>query len=104
MTIENVTIVRIYVREAEHLLEKIVTYLRDESDIAGLTVLRGVEGFSQGGEVHDAMLIDLSLDLPLVIEFYDRPERIDTVLHSLVRRFPLPHVIRWNAERFIATK
>jgi PII-like signaling protein len=102
MKTETVTVVRIYVREGEHLLERVVTYLHDEARIAGLTVLRGIEGFAEDGTMRQAWLVDLSLDLPLVIEFYDVPERVEQVLHSLVRRFPLAHVIRWQAERLIA--
>lgn len=99
-----VTVVRIYVRESENLLDKVVTFLHDESRIAGLTVLRGQEGFAEDGAVHGAFLVDLSLDLPLIIEFYDEPERVDAVLHSLLRRFPLPHIISWQANRIVATK
>jgi len=97
MTTQPVTMVRIYVREREHLLEKIVRFLHDDTEVAGVTVLRGVEGFSDGGQVHPAFLIDLSLDLPLVIEFFDEPARVEAVINSLVRRFPLPHIISWPA-------
>ena len=100
---EVVTVVRIYVRETEKLLEKVVTYLRDDSQIQGLTVFAGIEGFAEDHHLRTASLLDLSLDLPQIIEFYDTPERVDIVLNSLLRRFPLAHVIRWQAERLIAS-
>ncbi len=100
MKTETVTVVRIYIREKEHLLDKLVKFLHDESEVAGLTVLRGVEGFAGGSEPHMAFLVDLSLDLPLVVEFYDEPEKAGSVIHSLRRRFPLHHIVSWTANTY----
>jgi len=99
MKTETVTLVRIYIREQENLLNKLVKFLREDSEVAGLTVLRGIEGFSGAGETRTAFLVDLSLDLPLVVEFYDEPERAEAIIHSLLRRFPLPHIVSWPANR-----
>jgi PII-like signaling protein len=101
MKMQPVTVARIYIRESEHLLEKLVKFLHDDSEVAGVTVLRGIEGFSDGGQIHPAFLMDLSLDLPLVIEFFDEPGRVDAVIHSLVRRFPLQHIVSWPATRHL---
>ena len=97
MKIETVTMVRIYIREKENLLNKLVKFLHDDSKVAGLTVLRGVEGFSGAGEARTTFLVDLSLDLPLVVEFYDEPERVAEILQALIPRFPLPHIVSWTA-------
>ena len=43
-----------------------------------------------------ASLIDLSLDLPLVVEFYDLPERV-AVIDRLGTRMGLSHVVSWPA-------
>lgn len=99
---KTVTVVRIYVREQEHLLEKLVKFLQDDSDIAGVTVFRGIEGFAGPGPAHQAFLLDLSLDLPLVVEFYDEPGRADETIHTLLRHFPLQHVISWTANSHTA--
>ncbi len=99
MNTQPVTVVRIYLREREHLLDKVVRFLHDEAQVAGMTVLRGIEGFSAGGEMRSARLLDLSLDLPLIIEFVDEPQRAEAVIQSLVRRFPLPHIVSWRADR-----
>lgn len=98
---QTVTMVRIYVRESEHLLEKMVKFLHDDTEVSGVTVLRGIEGFSDGGQIHPSFLIDLSLDLPLVIEFFDDPARVEAVIHSLVRRFPLHHIVSWPATSYL---
>lgn len=96
MKTETVTVVRIYIREKEHLLQPVVDFLRDESEVAGVTVLRGIEGFAGAGQPQPGFLLDLSLDLPLVVEFYDEPGRAEATLRSLLRRFPLPHVVSWT--------
>jgi PII-like signaling protein len=93
--------VRIYLREGEHLLSKLVRFLHDEQTVVGVTVLRGIAGFSGGGEIHQASLVDLSLDLPLVVEFYDRPERVEAVIDSIQAEFSLPHIVTWPASLHI---
>ncbi len=99
MTQQRVTIARIYIREGEHLLNRVLNFLRKEENVAGVTVLRGIAGYSDAGEWHTASLIDLALDLPLVIEFFDEPERIEMVIDRLQQRLPVAHVISWPATR-----
>ena len=98
MATQTVTVARIYLREGEHLLAKLIKLLHDEEKVSGVTVLRGIGGFGPDGQVHLASLVDLSLDLPLVVEFYDTPERVDTILHDLQRHLGLSHVITWQAQ------
>ena len=40
-------------------------------------------GFGPSGKIHQAGLIDLSTDLPLVVEFFDDPARIATTLEHI---------------------
>lgn len=93
MNSHQVTWVRVYIREGEHVLDKLVKFLREEQDVAGLTVSRGVIGVGGDGRLHASSLLDLSLDLPLVVEFYDEPERAERAIESLLKRFDLTHVI-----------
>jgi PII-like signaling protein len=90
---QSITLVRIYLREGEHVLDKLVRFLHEEHTVAGLTVLRGVLGFGDSGHLHPASLLDLSLDLPLVVEFFDEPERAARVVEALLERFELAHVV-----------
>lgn len=56
--------------------------------LAGTTVLRGIEGFGAHAVVHAARILELSSDLPLVVEVVDTEERIRAVLpevRTLVR-------------------
>ncbi|MCL4511277.1 MAG: DUF190 domain-containing protein [Bacteroidetes bacterium] len=51
-----------------------------EFGMAGATVLRGVESYGAGSRIHTAKLLELSEDLPLVIEIVDTEEKVDTFL------------------------
>jgi CBS domain-containing protein len=48
--------------------------------MAGATVTRGLAGFGAHSVVHTATILVLSLDLPLVIQVIDTPEKIEDVL------------------------
>lgn len=97
MASATVTVVRIYLREGEHLLPRILGILHDEEKVSGVTVTRGIAGFGPDGKMHMASLVDLSLDLPLIVEFYDTPERVEAVLEKLAGGLGLTHVITWPA-------
>lgn len=51
--------------------------------IAGGTVLRGIAGFGAHSFIHTASLVELSSDLPIVITFVDRPDRIARVMPDI---------------------
>lgn len=99
MVHQQVTIARIYLREGEHLLSKLMKFLHDEERVAGVTVLRSMSGFGKDGKTHAASLVDLPLDLPLVVEFYDEPTWIDAVIQKLVQRMDLGHILTLSAVR-----
>jgi PII-like signaling protein len=61
------------------LYEWIVRTAR-EHGLAGATVLRGVEGFGARSRVRTAKILDLSTDLPIVVEIVDTAEKIETFL------------------------
>lgn len=75
MKLVEVTVVRIYCMEAEHKLDRLLKLLHDQEQVAGVTAFRGIAGFGRSGKMHEAALLDMSLDLPLLIEFFDRPEK-----------------------------
>lgn len=77
-------LMRIFIGESdrhEHrpLYEALVEMLRREG-LAGATVLRGIAGFGAHSVYHTQKLLDLSADLPLVIEVVDGKEKIDAVM------------------------
>jgi CBS-domain-containing membrane protein/PII-like signaling protein len=50
---------------------------------AGGTVLRGLAGFGANSLIHTAALVELSTDLPVVVTFVDRAERVARVLPEI---------------------
>jgi PII-like signaling protein len=57
------------------LYEAIIRRAR-EAKLAGATVLRGPMGFGASAKLHNASIIDLAADLPLVIEIVDSDEKL----------------------------
>jgi uncharacterized protein len=53
--------------------------------LAGATVLQGVAGFGPTSIVHEAHVLRLSQDLPIVIEVVDAQDRIDALLPEVDR-------------------
>ena len=102
MNAKEVTIVRIYIMEGHDQLNEAFDILRDEEKIIGVTIIRGIEGFGEDREVHTSSLLTLSLELPLIIEFYDEPEKVKKAIQELQSRLDLKHIVSWSALAYIA--
>ena len=77
-------LLRIFVGESDRihhqaLYETILLSAR-EKGLAGGTVLKGIMSYGASTHIHLARLIELSEDLPIVIEIVDRAEKIDEFL------------------------
>jgi len=64
------------------LYQAIVERLRSR-DLAGATVLRGIEGFGAKQHLHSTRLLSLSEDLPILIEVVDEEAKVRAVLPEL---------------------
>ncbi|WP_455235293.1 DUF190 domain-containing protein [Thiogranum longum] len=95
---ETVTFVRVYLTEADRKLEPLLKRLHDTEKVRGVTVFRAVSGFGGSGIMHTSSLVDLSLDLPVTVEFFDRPEKVDAILEHLSDLVDAGHIVRWQAE------
>jgi PII-like signaling protein len=78
---------RIYIGEADHwkgksLYHAIVVKAK-ELDLAGATVFRGVMGYGASSRIHTAKIVDLSSDLPILVEIVDSEEYIAKLLPFL---------------------
>ncbi len=93
----NVTMVRIYLTEGQHQMQELMQLLHDEEKVRGVTTMRGIAGFGQSGKMHSSTLLDMSLDLPLVIEFFDEPAKVCRVLEHLNTFVKPGHVVSWPA-------
>ena len=94
----EVTIVRIYLHEAKAHMQELLQYLHDESKVQGVTVFRGITGFGSSGTVHSSTLIDMSLDLPIVIEFFDKTEKVVLIVEYLNTIIKPGHIVYWPAK------
>jgi uncharacterized protein len=99
---DDVTVVRIYLKESDHgrkrsLMEEILNILQDQHRVHGVVVFRGIAGFGSKGAVHAADLLRLMVDLPLVVEFYDRPAVADAAIALLNELVPAGHIVHWRA-------
>ena len=97
MKTTEVTVVRIYLSEKEGQLESLLRRLHDWEKVRGVTVFRGISGFGPSGEVHSARLIDLSLDLPVVVEFFDAPDKVTKIIEHIHTSIKPGHIIHWSA-------
>jgi PII-like signaling protein len=84
---EKVALMRIYTDEASRaghkaLFEAIVSKARDDG-LAGATVLRGPMGFGHSHRIQNASILNLSTNLPIVIEIVDTEQKLRDFLSSL---------------------
>ena len=68
------------------LYEAIVKHAHD-ADLAGATVLKGVLGFGATARIRTQKILDLSSDLPMVIEIVDEEEKIKAFQLTLSELF-----------------
>ena len=76
-------LIRIFFGESDQYQKQntyqfLVEYLR-KNKFAGVTVLRGIEGFGHKSIIHTSNLLELSSDLPIVLEVVDQEEKINSL-------------------------
>ena len=80
-------LLRIFIGESDHLQHKplyeIIVMKAREMGMAGASVLRGVESYGANSRIHKAHLVELSSDLPLVIEIVDTEDKIRSFIPEL---------------------
>src|SRR5271154_6639819 len=84
---EECSLLRIFLGEADEYLNRplyraIVLRAR-ELHLAGATVLRGPMGFGRSTHLHNAHILRLSFDLPIVVEIVDETQKINAFLPEL---------------------
>jgi PII-like signaling protein len=84
---EDAVLLRVFIGESDRyqhrpLYEAIVLKAR-QLDLAGATVLRGPMGFGKSSHLHTAKILQLSMDLPIVIEIVDSEDKVNAFLPVL---------------------
>ena len=84
---EEGQLVRVFIGESDvwqgQPLYRAVVLKARELGLAGATVLRGPMGFGANSRLHTTKLLELSTDLPVVVEIVDGPDKIQTLLPFL---------------------
>ncbi|MEO7201460.1 MAG: DUF190 domain-containing protein [Candidatus Tumulicola sp.] len=80
-------LVRIFLGESDRwkgqpLYIAVVEAMR-AAGLAGATVFKGIVGYGAHSVVHAARIVDLSSDLPIVIELVDTEEKVEAFLPTL---------------------
>jgi len=80
-------LMRIHIGESDRykgkpLYQQIVEVLRSRH-YAGATVFRGIMGFGASSRLHTDRFLELSMDLPIVVECIDTEERIEAIIPEL---------------------
>ena len=83
----SVAMIRIYTDERakgdDGPLYSVIVERARQARLAGATVLRGAIGFGESGHVQRASILDLSGNLPLVIEIVDEEPKLRAFLPTL---------------------
>jgi len=84
---ENGKLLRIFIGESDKhgdkALYEAITLKARELGLAGATVVRGVMGFGADSRMHTAKLLELSEDLPVIIELVDTGENLNKLMPFL---------------------
>ena len=77
-------LLRVFIGESDRWhgkpLYEAIMLLAKERGLAGCTVVRALAGFGAASRIHTAKIERLSLDLPLVVEIVDTPEKVRAFL------------------------
>ena len=92
---ESVTLVRVYTDEGDSNVSSILKKLHQLDDVVGATIFRVIAGFGDRGTVHQASLLDIASDLPIVIEFYHKEDNCDAVIRFIHAEIKNAHIICW---------
>ena len=80
-------LLRIFIGESDKyegkLLYEWLVIKAKEHGLAGATVLRGLMGFGANSRIHTSKILRLSLDLPIIVEIVDTPEKIKEFLSCI---------------------
>lgn len=85
--------------EGEHLYKALLNKFR-ELEIAGATVIAGIEGYGLGSRVKQFNVWDMKEDLPIVIEVVDREEAIEQLI-PVVEKMVVDGLITVEAVRIL---
>jgi PII-like signaling protein len=63
-------------------LYEALVYAAKKQGIAGATVIRGILSYGASSRIHTAKLLDLSFDLPIIVEIVDHNDKIEKFIET----------------------
>jgi PII-like signaling protein len=82
---------RIFLGESDKLkhraMYEVIVHEARKTGLAGATVWRGIMGFGPTSRIRTSRVLDLSTDLPIIVEISDREEKINRFLPVLNELF-----------------
>jgi PII-like signaling protein len=63
-------------------LYEALVYAAKKQGIAGATVIRGILSYGASSRIHTAKLLDLSFDLPIIVEIVDHNDKIEQFIET----------------------
>jgi len=84
---EECSLLRIFFGEEDEYqrrpLHRAIVLKAREFHLAGATVLRGPMGYGRSRHLHNANILRLSLDLPMIVEIVEEASKIEAFLPEL---------------------
>lgn len=84
---KDAVLLRIFVKENDKWegrpLHMAIVEAAHAEGLAGATVLRGVVGYGSSSQIHTARLLELSSELPMVVEIIDWEDRVEAFVQKV---------------------
>ena len=90
-----ITLIRVYTDDSHGHINTMLEQLQNRKDVCGATIFRGVAGFGIHG-VHQSTLLDLSSQLPVVIELFHKSDDSDELIQFIHEQISNAHIISWD--------
>ncbi len=95
---EKVKLVRVYTDDSKGHVADMLEHLHERGDVIGTTIFRGIAGFGGHGHIHQTQLLDLSSNLPIVIEFYHKSDKSAELISFIHQKIENAHIISWDVD------
>lgn len=91
--------VRVYMTEADKMLNAVMSYLHFEAEVQGVSVFKAIAGYGKSGAMHTLGSAEAnSENLPLVLEFFDNQDKITKAIEQLKTMVGADHIVSWTVQ------
>ena len=85
--IGDAKLLRVFIGEMDKVhgkpLYEAIVFAAKKNNLAGATVLRGIMSYGANSLIHTAKLLDLSYDMPIIVEIIEHEQKINEFLPIL---------------------